>query len=259
MAQSKARPLDILMRIGESRLLSKREQRWSRSYNALHPAVLELQKGERPAGRRAVRLGIVVGAVLHVILFLIVFPEIDPKIYQIGNTKAKIYAVKQITFQPPKPQRRRQVRRKPTAKTIPIPDPTPDDPEPLYDDATDTPQMDFPDAELDGVLTIPEGPTGPSQGPIPISGDVKAPIRIFSPDPVYPEPARQARIQGVVILQTIIDTLGKVTHVKVLKGLPEGLTESAVEAVTQWKFNPAMLNGEPVAVYYMVTISFSVQ
>jgi protein TonB len=221
--------------------------------------VLELEKQEIPAGRRAVRIGIALGVVLHVILFLIVFPEIDPKIYQIGNTQAKIYAVKQITFQPPKPQRQRRARRKPTAKTIPIPDPTPDDPEPLYDDTMDTPQLDFPDAELDGVLTIPEGPTGPSQGPIPISGNVKAPIRIFAPDPLYPEPARQARIQGVVILQTIIDTLGKVTHVKVLKGLPEGLTESAVAAVTQWKFNPATLNGEPVAVYYMVTISFSVQ
>ena len=78
-------------------------------------------------------------------------------------------------------------------------------------------------------------------------------------DPIYPEEARQARVQGVVILQTIINALGKVTDIKVLKGLPSGLTEAAVEAVSQWEFRPATLEGKPVAVYYMVTISFSVQ
>lgn len=247
------------MRIGESRLLVRREQRWDKSYNALHPAVLEIEKEERPTARRALRWGLICGAILHVAIFVIVFPETKAKIYQIGNTKARIYKVKQVQFQPPKPQRQRRARRKPSTKTIPIPDPTPDDPEPIYDDTMDTPQIDFPDAELDGVLTIPDGPPGPSEGPIPITGDVKAPVRVFAPDPHYPEAARQARIQGVVILQTIINALGKVTNVKVLKGLPEGLTEAAVAAVTQWEFSPATLDGEPVAVYYMVTISFSVQ
>lgn len=247
------------MQIRDRRLLSRREQRWNRSYNALHPAVLELEKEDRPRTRRALRLAIVGGIVLHVVLFLIVFPQTTPRIYQIGNTRARVYKVQQVRFQPPKPRRQRRTRPKPTTKAIPIPDPTPDDPEPLYDDDIDTPLVDFPDADVNGVLTIPDGPPGPSEGPIPITGNVRAPVRIYAPDPLYPEEARQARVQGVVILQTIIDTLGKVTHIKVLKGLPEGLTEAAVEAVGQWKFNPATLNGEPVAVYYMVTISFTVQ
>ncbi len=49
------------------------------------------------------------------------------------------------------------------------------------------------------------------------------------------------------------------TDVKVLKGLPSGLTEAAVEAVPKWRFEPATLEGNPVAVYYLVTVSFSVQ
>jgi TonB family protein len=66
-------------------------------------------------------------------------------------------------------------------------------------------------------------------------------------------------VQGVVILQTIIDTEGLVRNIKILKGLPSGLTEAAVEAVSAWRFEPATLDGKPVAVYYLVTVSFSVQ
>jgi protein TonB len=84
-------------------------------------------------------------------------------------------------------------------------------------------------------------------------------VRIYSPDPHYPEEARHARVQGVVILQTIINTDGNVTNVKVLKSLPSGLTEAAVGAVSSWRFKPATLEGKPVAVYYLVTVSFSVQ
>jgi len=70
---------------------------------------------------------------------------------------------------------------------------------------------------------------------------------------------RQARIQGVVILQAIVDSLGNVGYVKVLKGLPEGLTESAVQVVQEWRYEPATLHGEPVPVYINLTVNFSLQ
>ena len=117
--------------------------------------------------------------------------------------------------------------------------------------------LDFP--EIGDSVVLPQGPVGPGIGPMQISGNVLAPKRVFSPDPHYPEEARHARVQGVVILQTIIDRTGKVTNVKVLKGLPSGLTEAAVDAVSKWRFEPATLEGKPVAVYYLVTVSFSVQ
>ena len=62
-----------------------------------------------------------------------------------------------------------------------------------------------------------------------------------------------------MIVQAIIDKQGAVTNVKVLKGLPMGLSEQAVEAIKKWKFKPATLNGKPVDVYYNLTVNFRLQ
>ncbi|NNE58322.1 MAG: energy transducer TonB [Hellea sp.] len=97
------------------------------------------------------------------------------------------------------------------------------------------------------------------QGPIYVGGDVAAPKAISKPKPSYTEIARKARVQGVVIVQAIIDKNGNVTSVKVLKGLPMGLDENAVNTVKQWKFEPATLNGKPVEVYYNLTVNFTLQ
>ena len=88
---------------------------------------------------------------------------------------------------------------------------------------------------------------------------MRPPEKISAPQPQYSEIARKARIQGVVIVQAIIDKQGNVTNVKVLKGLPMGLEEAAVDAIKQWKFKPAMLNGRPVTVYYNLTVNFKLQ
>ncbi|MEL7059314.1 MAG: energy transducer TonB, partial [Acidobacteriota bacterium] len=79
------------------------------------------------------------------------------------------------------------------------------------------------------------------------------------PDPPYTESARQTRTQGVVILSAIIDGEGNVRNLEAVKGLPGGLTESALETVAQWKFEPALRAGEPVAVRYYITIGFWLQ
>ncbi|MCG6949448.1 MAG: TonB family protein [Acidobacteria bacterium] len=247
------------MRIGESRIARARERRWNRPYNALDPAVLRLQEEEAPARRRAASLGLAAAIALHALLFIIVFPSYyEERILKVGSTP-KVYRLQSVKFQPPpKPKVRRTVV-KPKARIVPVPDPTPEDPEPLVaeDQAVDVSELDFP--EIGDSVVVPEGPAGPGIGPMQIAGNVLAPVRVYSPDPHYPEEARHARVQGVVILQTIIDTLGNVTDIRVLKGLPSGLTEAAVEAVSSWRFKPATLEGEPVAVYYLVTVSFSVQ
>ncbi len=246
------------MRIGESRIGQARERRWQRPYNALHPAVVELEREAAPVRRRAVRLGLAGAIAFHVVLFLVVFPSYyEERILQIGSSP-KVYRLQQVRFQPPpKPRAQPQVVR-PEARRVPVPDATPNEPEPVVrEQAVERSDLDY--AEIGDSVVVPEGPPGPSTGPIQIAGDVKAPRRIHAPDPHYPEEARHARIQGVVILQTVIDTIGNVTDVRVLKGLPSGLTESAVQAVSSWRFEPATLEGKPVAVYYLVTISFSVQ
>ena len=85
------------------------------------------------------------------------------------------------------------------------------------------------------------------------------PVRLGGAQPAYTELARKARIQGVVIVEAIIDKEGRVTNVRVLKGLPMGLDQSAVDAVKSWRFKPATLNGRPVSVYYSLTVNFRLQ
>lgn len=97
--------------------------------------------------------------------------------------------------------------------------------------------------------------TSPQQ-PIHVGGDVQKPVKVSAPQPAYTEEARTARIQGVVIAQATIRRDGTVSSVKVLKGLPMGLSEKAVEAIETWKFEPATLNGQPVDVYYNLTVNF---
>lgn len=86
--------------------------------------------------------------------------------------------------------------------------------------------------------------------------DVMAPRAIHKPPPMYTETAREERIQGLVILRLVIDETGRVTDVEVLKGLPYGLTETAMQTVEQWRFEPATHRGKPVSVLYNITINF---
>ncbi|HKO57438.1 MAG TPA: energy transducer TonB, partial [Thermoanaerobaculia bacterium] len=78
-------------------------------------------------------------------------------------------------------------------------------------------------------------------------------------DPVYTEVARRAKIEGIVIIEAIIDRNGQVTDVRVLKPLPMGLDNAAMEAVKKWKFKPGTLNGTPVPVIYNLTVNFRLQ
>ena len=62
-----------------------------------------------------------------------------------------------------------------------------------------------------------------------------------------------------MIVQAIINKEGTVENVKVLKGLPMGLDQSAIDAIKRWRFKPATLNGKPVTVYYNLTVNFTLQ
>jgi periplasmic protein TonB len=92
-----------------------------------------------------------------------------------------------------------------------------------------------------------------------VGGDVKAPVAINRIDPTYTEIARKARIEGFVIIEAIIDTNGNVTDVRILKTLPLGLGDAAMDAVRRWKFKPGTLNGQPVPVIYDLTVNFRMQ
>lgn len=103
-----------------------------------------------------------------------------------------------------------------------------------------------------GDKTAPVQPSGPMR----VGGDVKAPIVQNRINPKYTDTARTARVAGVVIVEAIIDKNGNVDQVKVIKGLPMGLSEEAVRAVRQWKFKPGTMNGQPVDVIFNLTVNF---
>ncbi|HEX9737565.1 MAG TPA: energy transducer TonB [Thermoanaerobaculia bacterium] len=76
------------------------------------------------------------------------------------------------------------------------------------------------------------------------------------PGPRYTEEARKSRIQGMVILRTVIDEEGNVAAAEVVKGLPFGLTESALETIRTWRYQPAVKGNRPVPVYLNVLVNF---
>lgn len=80
-----------------------------------------------------------------------------------------------------------------------------------------------------------------------------------TPKPRYPQPAREANEQGLVVIQTVLDPQGNVQCLRPLKGLPYGLTEAALGTVSKWKYQPATLDGRPVTAYYTLAVSFFLQ
>jgi protein TonB len=109
-----------------------------------------------------------------------------------------------------------------------------------------------------GVIGGTPGGTvgGTGDEPIRITAAVQQPQLIKKVEPPYPEIARRTKIQGVVILEAVITKEGNVEEVKVLRSLHPMMDQAAINAVKQWKYKPAMLNGRPVKVYFTVTVNF---
>ncbi len=102
---------------------------------------------------------------------------------------------------------------------------------------------------------LPDAPAPPSARPLRVGRDVQAPRRLHGASPVYPQVARLSRLQGVVILDCVIDERGRVRDARVLKGIPL-LEEAALDAVRKWVYAPSLLDGVPVAVQMTVTVAF---
>jgi protein TonB len=113
------------------------------------------------------------------------------------------------------------------------------------------PQEAFKTEALPPMRTIVDAPTE-------IPRVIEPPMRTRSVDPTYPPTARAARVQGVVIIEAIIDVNGKVIDTRILRSIPL-LDAAALDAVRQWEYTPTMLNGRPTPVIMTVTINFTLQ
>jgi len=87
-------------------------------------------------------------------------------------------------------------------------------------------------------------------------GGVTAPTLVWKTEPEYSEEARQARLQGTVLLRIEVNTHGQAQHVTVRQSLGLGLDDRAMEAVKKWKFNPGRVNGAPAVVVAYVEVNF---
>jgi TonB family protein len=89
-----------------------------------------------------------------------------------------------------------------------------------------------------------------------VGGGVSAPRILYQPDPEYSEAARKAKYEGTVTLWLIVAPDGRPHDIRVSRSLGMGLDEKAVEAVRQWKFEPARKGGQAVSVQINVEVEF---
>jgi protein TonB len=115
----------------------------------------------------------------------------------------------------------------------------------------------------DGVLNffgsaidhvIPKPVTAPSKPAFRTSSMLQGSL-IRRVDPVYPQPARNARIQGPVVLEAFISKDGTMDRLRVISGHPM-LVQAAIQAVSQWRYRPYVLNGQAIEVETQITVNF---
>jgi len=106
----------------------------------------------------------------------------------------------------------------------------------------------------DGIGTVPV--PAPPKEPLRVGGNVREPKVVNIVEPRYPREAMKAHIEGVVVLEAVVTETGSVEKVKVISG-PSLLIPAAVDAVYKWRYEPTVLNGQPVPVILTARINFA--
>jgi protein TonB len=205
--------------------------------------------------RRRLRVGLLAAIALHLVVIAITWPNMVRDARAAEETERTYIPIIVDHWTPPPPPAMEIP--KPPARSVAIPDPSPDDPEPQRP-IEETPYVPYdPDVIHVDQANIPPPPDDRVQEPPRVGVDVKPPAVLVRIEPHYPAAALAARMSGTVILDFLIGPDGLVRDVTVLRGAPLGLTESAVEAARQWRFEPSLLNGKPITVRYVLTIRFN--
>jgi TonB family protein len=103
-----------------------------------------------------------------------------------------------------------------------------------------------PDQEQPGATSLNGGSENPRSIPVPM----------YVVQPEYTQQAREAKVSGIVLVNLVVDEQGRPQNVHILRGLGNGLDEKAVEAVKQYKFKPAMVDGTPVSATLNIEVNF---
>ncbi|MGA7992945.1 MAG: energy transducer TonB, partial [Thermoanaerobaculia bacterium] len=100
-------------------------------------------------------------------------------------------------------------------------------------------------------------PSGAPAAPLTALPDgSELPVLVTRVDPQYPPQARRLNLSGDVVLRAVVEASGSIGRVDVVTSAPFGMTEAAVEAVRKWTYRPALVNGQPVAVWKVIRVRF---
>jgi len=202
-----------------------------------------------------------IALVIHCAFMLVNFPDFKQAT---APKKATHYVVvRRYVPPPPKVEQPRRQTAKKLVRRIPVPDMTPDDPEPIREPEPEIVPEPYPE-NVEFLIGVPpsSGPSGPHVAEPLMAGvgGVTQPTRIESSyvRPAYPEIARQARLEGRVVLKAVICADGSVADVTVLScNQPSlGFEDESIKAVRQWRYEPALENGHPVDVYFTILVDF---
>jgi protein TonB len=227
----------------------------------------------------------VLSALFHILLFIIVFPSFGDRVLILTQ---EVLVLKQLAEPaalagggstpeviPPEPK---PTVPEPKPDLIPIPDPTPNAPEPILKKEIEEIPKVLAEIASDlniGDIEAPPGPParGSGRGPVDgtgpgtgdggiytIGGGVTMPQILQQTTPSYTDDAIKSKVQGVIILQAVIRKDGTVDSFKVLRGLGYGLEEKAIQEIaTNWRFRPGTLKGRPVDVLATIEVQFNLR
>ncbi|KAB2962236.1 MAG: energy transducer TonB, partial [Thermoanaerobaculia bacterium] len=150
----------------------------------------------------------------------------------------------------------------PVTRATPVPVPGPVDPEPIERPLEAIPVEVAPWTEplpVSDLVVPPADPPADPDAVVDFGAGIEAPVRLGGEPPRYTEPARRVRAEGTVVVEATIDREGRVVEARAVRGLPWGLTESALAAVESWRFTPALRHGRPIAVRYQLTVVFEIR
>jgi protein TonB len=208
--------------------------------------------------RRDLKVAAFGALVAHFLLFFMVLPSTQMEPLRIEErTSATVLQ----RWQPPAPPSRPQRPRAVSKNRVPVPDPTPRDPEPIFDAAYET--VETGDAVAEFSVGLPDAPPGPASA----HGDAVAmgSDGLLSPQllekvvPDYTPGATRAGIQGRVWIEAVITEQGTVVEPQLIHGLPDDeLNQRALDAVVLWRFEPGVRNGRPVKVIATFNIDFNI-
>ena len=235
--------------------------------------------------QKPMQVAAVLSALFHILLFIIVFPSFGDRVLILTQ---EVLVLKQLAEPaalagggstpeviPPEPK---PTVPEPKPDLIPIPDPTPNAPEPILKKEIEEIPKVLAEIASDlniGDIEAPPGPParGSGRGPVDgrgpgtgdggiytIGGGVTMPQILQQTTPSYTDDAIKSKVQGVIILQAVIRKDGTVDSFKVLRGLGYGLEEKAIQEIAaNWRFRPGTLKGRPVDVLATIEVQFNLR